>query len=96
MHPLKTSDDSHTVWTENRGQVTDIVEAWPARGASQRYSWNRFYPIASEPTGDAISFTWLCSVLKLARVPLYRGLKEHSRMVNLIPAQIVHALQMPF
>ena len=21
MHPLKTSDDSHAVWTENRGQV---------------------------------------------------------------------------
>ena len=42
MHPLKTSDDSHTVWTENRGQVS-----WGAFDI-----WNDVSQLANQLLGE--------------------------------------------
>ena len=87
MHPLKTSDDSHTVWTENRGQVTNPLPA-ANHGLAE---WNALQPLIARDTILVVDDTPR-SVAEVPWLPLEQveAVSRFCREYSLPPGEGTH------
>lgn len=78
------------MWTAIRTPLTAWVRSLCGAG---QYPGKRFYPLVSEPAVEGMPVSVSCRVLKLARAPYYRCVKEPFEKAERLRQQRVAALQ---